>query len=172
MRLSCPACGSTISLDAALAHEGARGAVMIALQLPAPLGKLLIQYVALFRPAKRALSLDRLASLLGDLLPMIQAAQIERNGRVWPAPQENWHIALGQMIAGRDRLALPLRSHGYLLEILVAIAGKAEAAVEKKREEQRAYPYSEPRRTSSPQTVKAALAEISAITGRSRDGNA
>jgi hypothetical protein len=168
MRLSCPACGSTISLDAALAHEGARDAVMIALQLPAPLGKLLIQYVALFRPARRALSLDRLASLLGELLPLIEAAQIERNGRAWPAPQDTWRAALEQMIAGRDKLTLPLKSHGYLLEIIAGIAGKSEAVAEQKREEQRAYPYREERRTSSPQTVKAALEQIRAIAGRSQ----
>lgn len=135
MRLTCQACGAVISLDAALGHDGAREAVQLALQIPAPLGKLLVQYVALFRPAQRQLSMDRLASLLGDLLPMIDAAQIERNGRLFAAPHPYWQQALESMLAGRDKLNLPLKSHGYLLEIIAGYADKAEAKAEAKAEE-------------------------------------
>lgn len=69
MKLACPACGSVASLDVLLGHEGARDAVMVALALPAPLGKLLVQYVALFRPSSRNLSMDRLSSLLSEIQP-------------------------------------------------------------------------------------------------------
>ncbi len=145
MKLSCPACGAVASLDVLLGHEGARDAVMVALRLPAPLGKQLIQYLGLFRPASRQLSMDRLASLLGELLPMVDAARIERSGRLWPAPIENWRIALEEILAKRDKLSLPLKSHGYLLEILVGIANKAEARVEEKTEETRAYGHDQDR---------------------------
>jgi hypothetical protein len=136
MRLNCPACGAAISLDALLGHEGAREAVQIALQLPAPLGKLLVQYVGMFRPAKRqSLSLDRVASLLGELLIMIDAGKIEREGRTYAAPQDYFRTALEDMLARRDSLTLPLKSHGYLLSIIAGFADKAEAKQEAKAEE-------------------------------------
>ena len=139
MKLSCPSCGAIASLDVLIGHEGARDAVMVALKLPAPLGKLLIQYLTLFRPASRQLSMDRVASLLGDLLPSIEAAKIERSGRLWAAPVDSWKIALEEILAKRDKLTLPLKSHGYLLEILAGMANKVEARIEEKTEQTRAY---------------------------------
>jgi hypothetical protein len=138
MKLSCPACGAAFSLDVLLGHEGARDSVMAALRLPAPLGKLLIQYIGLFRPASRNLSFDRVASLLNEMQPMIEAGLIERNGRPWSAPQDYWRMALDDMLAKRDKLTLPLKNHGYLLTIIAGLSGKAEAAVESKIEAQRA----------------------------------
>ena len=135
MRLNCPACGSAMSLDALLASEGAREAVMTALQLPAPLGKALVQYLALFRPAQRQLSFDRVNSLLGELLPMIQSGKIERNGRLWAAPVESWRQGIEEMLAKRDKLTLPLKGHGYLLTIIVGYADKTEARAETQAEE-------------------------------------
>jgi len=149
MKLTCPSCGALMSLDVVVAHDGAREAVQIALQLPAPLGKLLIQYLTLFRPKTRQLSLDRLAALLGELLPQIQAAQIKRDGRIWPAPQEVWAAALQDMVTRRDGLTLPLKSHGYLLEIIAGIGEKAVAKAEAQREEQRRY-QPEGTRTGAP----------------------
>lgn len=112
MKLCCPACGSVFSLDVLLASESARGAVMSALELPAPLGKLLIQYIALFRPAQRQLSFDRVARLLEELRQPISDAKIERNGRLWPAPLDTWRAAITEMLALRDtqKLRLPLLS--------------------------------------------------------------
>jgi hypothetical protein len=140
VKLRCPNCGALMSLDLVMAHDAAREAVQIALQLPAPIGKLLIQYLGLFRrPDGQPLSLDRTANLLGDLLPMIQAAQIKRDGRDWPAPQEVWAAALREMLDRRDSggLRLPLKSHGYLLEIIAGKGNRAEAKAEAAKEERR-----------------------------------
>lgn len=138
MKTSCPACGAAFSLDALLGNEGARAAIMAALEMPAPIGKLLVQYLALFRPASRQLSFDRVATLLSELLPMISAAKIERNGRIWSAPQDYWAMALNEMLAKRDKLTLPLKSHGYLLEIIAGYSNKAEAKAEAQTEARRA----------------------------------
>lgn len=135
MRLNCPSCGSAMSLDTLLASEGAREAVMTALQLPAPLGKALVQYLALFRPAQRQLSFDRVNSLLSELLPMIQSGKIERNGRLWAAPVESWRQGIEEMLAKRDKLTLPLKGHGYLLTIIAGYADKTEARAEAQAEE-------------------------------------
>lgn len=120
MKVKCPACGAVASLDALIGHDGAREAVVMALQMPAPMAKLLIQYVGLFRPAERELSFDRLAKLLGELLPDVSAQRIERGGQVFDAPLASWVDAIGQVLAARDtgRLKTPLKSHGYLYEVL------------------------------------------------------
>jgi hypothetical protein len=140
VKLSCPTCGAEMSLDVLLAHEGARDAVLSALRLPAPIGKQLIQYVSMFRPAKRQLSWARLGVLLADLLPPITDAQVERRGRAWPAPLEYWKAGLEHMVQLRDdgKLQLPLKSHGYLFEVIAGMSEKAEAKAETKHEAHRA----------------------------------
>ena len=135
MKTACPACGSVFSLDALLGNEGAREAVIAALEIPAPIGWLLIRYLALFRPAQRQLSMDRLANLLNELLPMIRDARIERNGRSYSAPQDYWKAALEDMVSKRDKLTLPLKNHGYLLAIIEGYNLKAEAKTETQRED-------------------------------------
>lgn len=67
------------------------------------------------------------------------AAQIERAGRAYPAPQAYWQQAIEVMISGRDKLTLPLKSHGYLLSIIVGFAEKNDAKAEKATEQGRKY---------------------------------
>lgn len=137
MRLTCPACGAEYTLDVLIAHEGAREALVEAMGLNLSLGKRLVQYLSLFRPPKRQLTMDRVASILKEISPAIKAARITRNGRDWAIPQESWAWALEEIVAKKDKLTLPLRSHGYLFEMLIAAAdkleGKAEAASEHQR---------------------------------------
>ena len=135
MKLTCPACGALFSLDALLGNEGAREAVMAAMQLPSPLGWHMIRYLALFRPAKRNLTLDRLANLINELLPMITEARIERNSHICSAPQDYWRMAMDEMIAKRDNLTLPLKSHGYLLAIIEGYSLKADQRKEQQHED-------------------------------------
>lgn len=130
MKTTCPACGAVSSLDVLIGNDGAREAVMAALEIPAPLGKLLVQYLGLFRPAQRQLSFDRVANILNELLPLIRDARIERSGRIWSAPQEYWQMALTEMLAKRDKLTLPLKNHGYLLTVIEGYSSKAEAKQE------------------------------------------
>ena len=137
MNLCCPSCGAEMTLDVLIAHADARDAMMAALQLPAPLAKLLVQYLTLFRPAKRQLSWSRVGSILGELRGPIVDARLERNGRTWPAPHDYWRAALEQMVALRDqeKLRLPLKSNGYLFEVIVGMSDKAEAKAESQRED-------------------------------------
>lgn len=137
MKLTCPACGATHSLEALLTDAAAREAVAAALALPAPLGDRLLRYLGLFRPAKRALSWDRAAKLLAELHGLIQAGEISRRGRVWPAPLPYWQQALDAVLEQRAKLQLPLGSHGYLLEIIAGVAARAEQAAELKTEQRR-----------------------------------
>lgn len=176
MRASCPNCGAETSLDALIQHDAARTALAEALGLSVPLGKLLIQYLGLFRPAKRQLTMDRVASLMAELAPMIHAARISHNGSVYAAPVEVWRISLEQMVASRDKLTLPLKSHGYLLAIIAGQANSQAARAENQGNRQRAgitpvaqhashraFQASAPGEVSSPETAAAALAQAKSL---------
>lgn len=84
------------------------------------MGKAAIRYVGLFRPAKSQLSWSRTAKLLNELLSMMKAQTAERDGVSSPAPAEAWLHGFNETVNARDqgRLKLPLKSHGYLLEIV------------------------------------------------------
>jgi len=133
----CPCCQSVFPLEAALNDLAAREAVVEAFRLT-PVGDLLLAYIGLFKPPKRALAMSRTARLLKELLPLIKEAKIERNGRIWSAPQEYWRMALSEMIEKRDRLTLPLKSHGYLFAVIEGYSNKAEAQAETKTEQRKA----------------------------------
>lgn len=120
MRTRCPCCGAALGLDVLLAHEDARGALKAAFALGAPLGAALVRYLTLHRPAQRELSMERVARLLGELLPDVQAQRIVRGGQVHEAPPAAWVWAIAQAVQARDegRLKTPLKGHGWLYEVL------------------------------------------------------
>lgn len=149
MRLTCPCCGATNSLDALLNDVAARQAVATALSLPANLGPRLLRYLSLFRPAPRSLTWDRAASRLTELHDVINAGEIRRQGRPWRVTPADWATALDAVLE-RPNLTLPLKSHGYLLEIIAGMGNRAEA----QQEEQRRHP---PRETSGGMQAISAL---------------
>lgn len=138
MKTACPACGAGFSLDAVVGHEGARALVAELAALSGPLAGAVLRYLGLFRPAQRSLSWDRAARLLAELGPAIRDARVERRGRVYAAPREAWIAAIEHMLDHRDRLALPLKSHGYLIEVLVGAIEQQEARAEARLEDRRA----------------------------------
>lgn len=158
MKTTCPACGAVASLDVLLAHEDARAAITAAMRISAPLASRLMRYIALFRPSSRQLTMDRLANLLNELLPLIQEAKVSRNGRIYAAPIDTWKHALDEMVNRRERLTLPLKSHGYLLEIIVSLADKQEATEERQTEATRRYAYAQTRSSAGPVSAGEALA--------------
>ena len=127
MQIRCPSCGAEMSLETVIDNDAAAQALVLALSFT-PLGKLIVRYLAMFRPAKSKLSWPRVVTLLGELMPMIESQRIERNGTLYEAPHEVWCKAIEQMLAARDMgtLQTPLKSHGYLLEVIVSTASKAQ----------------------------------------------
>jgi hypothetical protein len=138
MRLTCPACGAEYTLDVLIAHDGAREALIEAMGMNLALGKRLVQYLSLFRPAQRQPTMDRVAKILKEISPCIKDARIERNGRVWAVTLDSWTWALDEIVAKKDKLTLPLKSHGYLFEMLISAVDKVEGAAERRIEERRA----------------------------------
>ncbi|MCS4534271.1 hypothetical protein [Neisseria montereyensis] len=120
MNIKCPNCGAVHSLDSLIGNDGAADLIKAVLEFDAAIGKAAVRYVGLFRPAKSQLTFARTAKLLGELLPDIKAGQISRDGVVYPAPPGAWLYGFGAAVEARDggRLKTPLKSHGYLYEII------------------------------------------------------
>ena len=120
MKTRCPNCGATLSLDALIAHDDARTALRFLVQLGGDLAALTVRYLGLFRPTQTELTFARVAKLLGEILPDMQAQRIERKGAVYDAPPAAWLWAMQEVLVTRDsgKLTLPLKNHGYLYEVL------------------------------------------------------
>jgi len=141
--VTCPNCRVSASLDVFLSEDSVRdalNAVIAAHPAGETLIKPMLRYVGLFAPAKSRMAYSRLAALIGEITPAMRAAAIERNGRTWPAPMAYWQAAFEAVLnaAHQGSVSLPLKSHGYLLEVIARMSSKEEARVETKREQQRA----------------------------------
>lgn len=140
MKLACPACGAEYTLDVLLAHvachDNARHSIASALKANAALADRLMKYLGMFRPPKRQLGMDRLAALLQELVPMLSEQKVARAGREYSTTLDGWKQALDTVLANRDAglVKLPLRSHGYLLTILVDACEKGLARDEAQHE--------------------------------------
>lgn len=137
MKVTCPACGSAFDLDAAVSDADARRFVDLVAGLEPRVAKPLIQYLALFRPEKTGMRWSRMLALAEELLPMIREARVRRSGTVYAVPADAWAAALSMLADRPKNLTLPLKSHGYLLEILASQAEKIAAGAERQAEANR-----------------------------------
>ncbi|ATD64868.1 hypothetical protein ACFPVS_12055 [Neisseria weixii] len=118
MKVRCPACGASMSLDVLITHQEAREALISLAKISEEPLIALLRYLTLFRPSEKDLSFNRVSKLLGELIPMIQAGEITRNRKTYPAPREAWVWAAEKCVEARNagRLKTPLTTHGFLLE--------------------------------------------------------
>ena len=120
MKVKCPACGATASIEVLIAHDDARTLVVALATISDDLTRAALRYLSLFRPAAKDLSQARAAKLLAELVPLIQAGEISRNRKSYPAPREAWLWAFNRCIEARDlgKLQTTLTTQCYLLENL------------------------------------------------------
>lgn len=145
----CPNCGAANSLDSLVSDAEAAEVLKMLLELDADIGKAAIRYIGLFRPAKSQLSWARTAKLLNELLPMIKAQEAARDGVCFPAPVEAWIHGFNETVNARDqgRLKTPLKSHGYLHEILAGWVGQSSAGNQTNQSNRRAALPANPSQT-------------------------
>jgi hypothetical protein len=136
MQLTCPCCGVDFPIEAGMTEgDGKRLAALLA-GVEAELGRALVSYLRLHKPAKTALRMARAAKLAGELIELVRAGVVRRGHMpARPAPAALWCAGVEALLAKRDKLRLPLHGHGYLLEIVYGLAEQAEAAAERAREE-------------------------------------
>lgn len=136
MNVTCPSCGAEMDLDVLLSHEDSRRALARLAEISIPNAKRVLQYLRLFKPATRQMGHGRVVKLIEELLPDLQRRAITHNGRDWIADADTWSAAIERVLERRDngKLTLPLKGHGYLYEVIVGLADKAEAAAERATE--------------------------------------
>lgn len=138
MKATCPDCGCQGHINAfLLEEEGKRLAITVA-AMPPELGRAVLAYLGLFKPAKQGLRMARAVKLAQEVADLVAAGTVckdERGGIRRPAQVRHWVAAIDQMLAARPKLTLPLESHGYLRAVVFGLADQADALAEREREE-------------------------------------
>jgi hypothetical protein len=137
--IQCPYCNS--SVDVIMAIEVLTGNEWTELLQGIPLSMVgvLLRYLELFKPLKQDLRWSRRLTLTKELMPMIKAAQVKRNGITYAAPLPVWEAEMLRMAARPPTLTLPLTGHGYLLKVLANKGEQNAAALEKAVDQQRQH---------------------------------
>jgi len=130
----CPVCQAKFPIEAGINDAHARQAIATAIKLPPPLGDHILRYMALFAPQSRAITMDRLARLLNELTDQITSGELKRDGRRYKTSTEVWAAGLQEVLDGRDRWRLPLKTHGLLFALTVDHANKYSAQLEQSNE--------------------------------------
>lgn len=135
---TCPACGCRADIDAFFADDDGKRLAALFAELDPTLGRAVLGYLRLFKPAKQALRLARAARIVGDLLALVSAGEVSRDDRtgmrraVTPAL---WAQGIEQMIEQRDHLTLPIDNHNYLRAIVFGLGEQQAARAEARSEE-------------------------------------
>lgn len=139
MRISCPCCATDFPIEAGFAEaDGKRLAVLFADVEPA-LGRGVLGYLRLFRPAKQGLRLARAVNIAQEVIDLVRAGRVsidERTG-VWRATTPAlWTEGIERLLSSPPS-SLPLTGHGYLRKTVFTLAEKHEADAERRQEEDR-----------------------------------
>lgn len=138
MHITCPSCFETYPVAAGfLDADGKRLAALLAGMEPA-LGRAVIGYLRLFKPAKQGLRTARAVKLVAELAALVDAGDVCRDERALhtrrPATPAMWAEGIEQMLQQTGKLTLPLTNHHYLRAIVYGIADGADAQAERARE--------------------------------------
>lgn len=109
----CNTCHANIHLDALVQDNSAKALLATVAKLPKSLSANIIQYIALFRPAKSDLNNERAARLINEVL------ELTENQNALSAALEQTVLTLH---AKRQQgTAQPLKNHSYLNKVLETI---------------------------------------------------
>ena len=137
MRATCPDCGTDGHIAAFFAEaDGKRLAASLA-AMPPDLGRAVIGYLGLFKPAKTGLRMPRAIKLVDELRALVDAGTVcndERSGVRRPCTAATWAAGIEQLLVQRGTLTLPLANHNYLRAVVFGLADKADAASERQKE--------------------------------------
>lgn len=134
--ITCPCCRQSFELREAREDEAWREFVTQLVSLPSSVQPAFLRYVELFRPAKHSsLRSASLLNLLTTLKPALTAQQFERGGKTYAASTERFAGAMDYLYTQQNKLVLPLKSHGYLLETIASVMDRAAAKAEQAQQE-------------------------------------
>lgn len=127
MKVTCPVCYASHEL-ASIAPDGdAAEFIALLIELPAIVQAPALRYLQLFRARGRELAWGRSTRILELIAPMIIAGTVTRERVTVDASPDAWASAMRELSA-RTWDKLPLKSHGYLLEVVMSTANKLRGA--------------------------------------------
>lgn len=138
MRATCPDCGAQAHLSAFLVEDDAKRLAVLLAEMQPELGRAVIGYLGLFKPAKTALRMARAVKIVQELVALVETGTVckdERSGVRRPASALTWATGIETMLLQRTSLTLPLETHNYLRAVVYGLADKADAVAELAREE-------------------------------------
>lgn len=133
---TCPHCAFQSDIEAFFADDEGKRLASVLADLPPECARAVLAYLRLFKPAKTGLRMARAVKLAGEVASLVGAGSVckdERGGVRRPATPAMWAQGIEQMLANRDRLSLPLESHGYLRAVVYGIADSVDAAAERQK---------------------------------------
>lgn len=137
MHATCPCCNEVFPLEAGfLEADGKRLAALLAGMEPV-LGRAVLAYLRLFKPAKQGLRTARAVKLVAELDGLVREGSVTRDERTSArraASPLMWAQGIEQLLAQAERLTLPLANHHYLRAIVYGVADQADAATERQSE--------------------------------------
>ena len=136
---TCPHCAFSGEIEAFFADDDGKRLAAVLAELPPECGRAVLAYLRLFKPAKTGLRTARAVKLAREVAALIAAGEVckdERGGVRRAATPGMWAQGIEQMLAQRDRLSLPLESHGYLRAVVFGIADSVDAVAERQKEQQ------------------------------------
>lgn len=132
MQLQCPCCDAVFNLEEGFTSaEGKQLAALFA-ELEPNLGKAILYYLRLFKPAKKGLKTTKAIKLVEELIALVKIGTVTRDARTnetKPASIKMWVAGIEQVLEQRDKLSLPLTNHNYLRAIVWNIASDPSQVV-------------------------------------------
>lgn len=141
INITCPRCNNEFDLLHARDDDDWRLLMEAILTLPPVTHRSMWAYLSLFK-GKSKLRSSKMLRVVKQLAPMIKAAQLERNHIEYTVSPDSFARAMEYLVDNPPAtLALPLKSNGYLLSILVNNAETAMQKAEQKTEKDKRTPY-------------------------------
>lgn len=135
--IPCPYCGKSVDMIQGMEALAGQEWTRLLSDLPNGVIGALLRYLELFKPLKQELRWSRRLALTQEIVPMMKAAQVKRNGIAYAAPLPVWEAEMMKLIVNRpDSLVLPLKSNGYLLSMIAGRGERAAAKLEQGKIEQ------------------------------------
>lgn len=137
MQVTCPCCNTEFPIEAGFSEVDGKRLAAIMAEFDPAVGRSMISYLRLFKPAKTSLRMARAAKIAREAADLVSAGDVcrdERGGVRRPTTPSMWAQGMEQMASQRDRLSLPIDGHGYLRAVVFGIADGIDAAAERDRE--------------------------------------
>lgn len=135
MKLVCPGCGAVASAESWINDANCRETLLVISRLPAPLPKVVLGYISLFRPGTQSLTWKKALRLVLEIEALVGKGFVHVQCRIdRDCPPRIWAQAMEQMVELRTSLSLPMPNHIYLSKVAWDLAEQVSRQTETKTE--------------------------------------